>query len=587
MLENLKFLGSAYSLRGRQLDDRIELQLDRFDLTDRAEQISGTMSGGQRQRLALAAATLHDPELLFLDEPTSAVDPESRRDFWDHLFEMVDHGTTILVSTHFMDEAERCHRLAILNQGRLVADGVPDDLMRNVGATVVQIESAVSRSIRNAILELPDVWHVAQLGNRLHALVRPDLADPVAELKIRIGTIDAAARGGDHRCQSGRRFRDGDGRGAGSRCLSPWPTACGGSVLSPARNFATCVGRAERAMIFGIPLVMTLLFGYAINHDVRHLPAAVVDQAETSGSRLLLAKIQASRVVDIVERFDSVHALETALAQGRISVGIFVPADFERRVHRRDRPLAQLLIDGSDPVVQSAAKSLQLLPLIEGAGSSQSASGGFELRVYYNPERRSPVFIVPGLTGVILNLTMVLFTAVAIVRERERGNMELLITTPIGGLELMLGKDPAVHGDRLSAGYGDHGAGRVAVQRAHCRQPVRLRHRGGAVHHRHPVSRADDLDLRDSNQFQAFQMTFMTFLPQMLLSGFMFPFEGMPIPAQWLAELFPLTHFLRIVRGIVLREADLPLLWQDVWPLLVFFLIFLTAATIRFQKRLD
>ena len=194
VLENLKFLGSAYSLRGTELGERIEAQLNRFDLTERADQISGTMSGGQRQRLALAAATLHDPELLFLDEPTSAVDPESRRDFWDHLFEMVDQGTTILVSTHFMDEAERCHRLAILNQGRLVADGVPDDLMQNVGATVVQIESEVSRAIRNVILDLDDVWHVAQLGNRLHALVRPDLSDPVAILQARIADIDDAAR---------------------------------------------------------------------------------------------------------------------------------------------------------------------------------------------------------------------------------------------------------------------------------------------------------------------------------------------------------------------------------------------------------
>ena len=194
VLENLRFLGSAYSLRGSELSERIEAQLNRFDLAERPDQISGTMSGGQRQRLALAAATLHDPELLFLDEPTSAVDPESRRDFWDHLFEMADQGTTILVSTHFMDEAERCHRLAILNQGRLVADGVPDDLMQNVGATVVQIESEVSRAIRNVILELDEVWHVAQLGNRLHALVRPDLADPVALLEERIATVDGGAQ---------------------------------------------------------------------------------------------------------------------------------------------------------------------------------------------------------------------------------------------------------------------------------------------------------------------------------------------------------------------------------------------------------
>ena len=192
--ENLTFLGSVYSLRGRILGERVDAQLARFTLSDRADQVSGTMSGGQRQRLALAAATLHEPELLFLDEPTSAVDPESRRTFWEHLFDMVDQGTTILVSTHFMDEAERCHRLAILDQGRLVADGVPDALMRNLGATVVQIESDLSRAIRVAILELPEVWHVAQLGNRLHVLVKPDLEDPVGLLEARVAGLDAAAR---------------------------------------------------------------------------------------------------------------------------------------------------------------------------------------------------------------------------------------------------------------------------------------------------------------------------------------------------------------------------------------------------------
>ncbi len=192
--ENLAFLGSVYSLRGTGLEKRVDGQLERFALDDRADQVSGTMSGGQRQRLALAAATLHEPELLFLDEPTSAVDPESRRTFWEHLFEMVDQGTTILVSTHFMDEAERCHRLAILDQGRVVADGVPDTLMEELGATVVQIESDRSRTIRGAILKLSQVWHVAQLGNRLHVLVRPDLADPVGLIEARANGIDAAAR---------------------------------------------------------------------------------------------------------------------------------------------------------------------------------------------------------------------------------------------------------------------------------------------------------------------------------------------------------------------------------------------------------
>lgn len=181
--ENLEFMAQIYALPRRQARSRVAELLERFDLADRRGQLAGTLSGGQKQRLALAAATLHDPELMFLDEPTSAVDPESRRQFWEYLFDMVDEGKTILVSTHFMDEAERCHRLAILDEGRLVAEGVPDDLMRDIAASVVEIQSGHTREVRSAILDSGVVLHVAQLGNKLHALVRPEVADPVESVR--------------------------------------------------------------------------------------------------------------------------------------------------------------------------------------------------------------------------------------------------------------------------------------------------------------------------------------------------------------------------------------------------------------------
>ncbi len=191
--ENLSFMASIHGMDRERRQLRVAAQLERFNLVDRRDQPAGTMSGGQRQRLALAAATLHDPELLILDEPTSAVDPETRRDFWDELFEMVDQGTTILVSTHFMDEAERCHRLAILNHGRLVADGAPDELIDSIGATVVQVQSARSRAVRLALLERNTVWHVAQLGNKLHALVAPEIADAAAHVQDFAQRVDADA----------------------------------------------------------------------------------------------------------------------------------------------------------------------------------------------------------------------------------------------------------------------------------------------------------------------------------------------------------------------------------------------------------
>jgi ABC-2 type transport system ATP-binding protein len=177
--ENLDFLARIYCLSPGHRGARIDEALALYELDDRSAQFAGTLSGGQRQRLALAAATLHEPELLFLDEPTSAVDPQSRRDFWETLFQLADAGTTIMVSTHYMDEAERCHSLAILDEGRIRARGAPRTLMDNLNAVVVEVEAPQSRRVRAALAALPDVLSVAQLGMRLRVLVDPGCDDPV------------------------------------------------------------------------------------------------------------------------------------------------------------------------------------------------------------------------------------------------------------------------------------------------------------------------------------------------------------------------------------------------------------------------
>ena len=177
--ENLQFMADIYELGRRKAKQRIDELLDRFQLTRRTEQLAGTLSGGQKQRLALATATLHEPELLFLDEPTSAVDPESRRAFWEFLFDLIDQGTSILVTTHFMDEAERCHALAILDEGRLVAKGEPQQLMTELPARVVEVEAHRARAVRRSLLTAKDVIDVAQLGSRLHALIDPSQSEPL------------------------------------------------------------------------------------------------------------------------------------------------------------------------------------------------------------------------------------------------------------------------------------------------------------------------------------------------------------------------------------------------------------------------
>ena len=192
--ENLEFMARIYGLPRAGRAARIQARLERYQLADRLEQRAGTLSGGQRQRLALASATLHAPELLLLDEPTSAVDPQSRRDFWESLFELVEGGTTILVSTHYMDEAERCHRLAILDDGRLVAEGPPRQLMADIAAQVVEIECAAVRPVRDLLGKLAAVRSVTQLGLRVHALLDPAVPDAVALVRKALADAGLEAR---------------------------------------------------------------------------------------------------------------------------------------------------------------------------------------------------------------------------------------------------------------------------------------------------------------------------------------------------------------------------------------------------------
>jgi ABC-2 type transport system ATP-binding protein len=172
--ENLEFLAAVQGLDKPRARRRIDELVAQYHFHDRQKQLAGTLSGGQKQRLALAGAVIHEPELLFLDEPTSAVDPESRRDFWEKLFDLADAGTTLLVSTHYMDEAERCHRIAILDSGRLVADGTPAELMSALAGRTLEVHAAQPRRAQQALVGLPGVLSVAQIGNNLRVLAAAD-----------------------------------------------------------------------------------------------------------------------------------------------------------------------------------------------------------------------------------------------------------------------------------------------------------------------------------------------------------------------------------------------------------------------------
>ncbi len=341
--------------------------------------------------------------------------------------------------------------------------------------------------------------------------------------------------------------------------------------------------RLTVGMVVGVPLLQILLFGYAINLDVRHLRGGIADQAGTAMSRQLVMDVQASQVLDLGHSVRTAGELEALLREGTITVGLLLPPDFERRLADPQRPAAQLLVDGSDPTILGVARRLLEMPSpLVGVAPDRV----FELRSYYNPERRSAVQIVPALIGVILTLTMVLFTSVAIVRERERGNLELLITTPVSTLELMVGK---------ILPYIAIGLIQVTIVLLVGEWLFEVPFRGRVIDLYLAalafIAASLTLGLLISTaaktQFQAMQMTIFVFLPSILLSGFMFPFDGMPALARGIAEVLPLTHFVRLTRGIILRGADIGEMADDVWALIAFFVVAMSLAILRFSKRLD
>ena len=344
--------------------------------------------------------------------------------------------------------------------------------------------------------------------------------------------------------------------------------------------------RLTFAMILAIPLMQILLFGYAINTDVRNLTTAVADEANTHLSRQYIAALQQTQVTKIELRVATAEELEDLMRAGRISVGVHIPADFDRRVIDPDRVAAHLLTDGSDPTIGGIVDALKAMPIKFDTTPQQKKREQIEVRAYYNPERRTPVNVIPGLIGVILTMTMMIFTAVAIVRERERGNLELLINTPVTSAELMIGKVvPYIVIGMLQLAVTLF-AGDLLFD-----VPVR-----GSIFELYVAASlfiVANLALglfvstAVTTQFQAMQLTFFLLMPSILLSGFVFPFDGMPQFAQYLGEALPITHFIRLARGIMLREADLASMSGEMVFLGAFALIVITAASLRFSKRLD
>jgi ABC-2 type transport system permease protein len=358
--------------------------------------------------------------------------------------------------------------------------------------------------------------------------------------------------------------------------------------------------RMTIAMMVVIPLMQLMLFGYAINTDVRHMPTIIYDQDHSAESRDLYRSLEATGFYDILGEVRDYEEIEGALRSGTAKVALVIPSRYASNIKRGRRTTVQLIVDGSDPQTVAsatntaaaliAARSSELALAKVSAGGGGSAHGrvepiSIEPNTWYNPDLRTAVYIVPGLIGVILTMTMVMLTAMAIARERERGTLEQLIVSPVKNVELVVGKILPY----VIIGYVQITlillAGRVIFA-------VPFLGSGVLLYALSFVFIAANLALGlffstiAKTQQQAMQMSFFFLLPNILLSGFMFPFEAMPKPAQWLSQALPLTHFLRIVRGITLkgsgfRDAAPELLW-----LTGILLLLVMMASLRFSKKI-
>jgi ABC-2 type transport system permease protein len=350
--------------------------------------------------------------------------------------------------------------------------------------------------------------------------------------------------------------------------------------------------RPTLGMMLGIPAIQLALFGFAIQTEVRHLPTVVLDESHTSESRRLVEVFQNSGNFDIVESVRSRAALQDRIERGHANAALIIPPDYLRRLKRQRGAVAQVIVDAADPLASSAALSAAAQAGVARSQALARAEGApppaldIRVRPWYNPGLRSAVYIVPGIIGVLLSMTLVLITSMSIVRERERGTLEQLIVTPIDKTSLMLGKILPF----LLIAYVQISV-ILLLGRLLFRVPIL-----GSLPLLYLLSfsfivASLALGLLMStlarSQVQAMQLSFMFLLPNILLSGFMFPRQAMPAPAQWLGAALPLTYFLQILRGVLLKGVGIEHLWPQALALTGFAVGLIVLSVLRFHKTIE
>lgn len=634
VLENLHFYGRIYGLSGAKLNDRTEAMLDLTGLGDRVDQITATLSGGWKQRVALAAALIHDPEVLFLDEPTAGIDPVARRELWDLLFRLSGEGKTLFVTTHYMDEAERCSHVGYIYLSRLIACDRPAQL-KQLPEVTPEGTRRVELQCPNPVEELvtlhdrPGVRDATLFGDTIHLLIDQEVSDEeirgdseeeqatrtvrpidpsLEDVFVTLSRAETQRRPTQPRADSHQRTQM-----LQDRPLSPPPKHKtereqpfhGLWAVWTKEFFHIRRDPATLFFMFIIPIVQLTIFGYALDTTIEFIPTVVYNLDGREESLRLVERFKNTRTFDIIKRVYREDDMQNALTSGEAKVVIQIPPDYSEKLLKKEQAQVGVYIDGSDSQVATAASNAtKLLGVTVSIQRATQVAEGLQLaaardpygkaslpldirpRLLYNPDLLSERFFVPALVGVILQLVTLFLTSSSIVRERELGTLEQLFVTPVGRMGLTLGKliPYCIIGITETILVLNVMVFLFAVP---IQGSIFLLLALAVIFLFCALGMGLLISTIARNQVQSMQMSLLIMLPSILLSGFVFPRNNMPTLIYWLSCLFPVTYFIEILRGIILRGAQLQDLMFWVNGLLICSVVLLALSAWRFDKSLD
>jgi ABC-type multidrug transport system ATPase subunit/ABC-type multidrug transport system permease subunit len=657
--ENIDFYGRIYGLDRDQLARRRADVLALTSLTGQTEQLAGTLSGGWQRRLALACALIHEPDVLFLDEPTAGIDPVARRHLWDLLFELSGRGVTLFVTTHYMDEAERCTDVGYIYLSKLLVLGKPDELklLPNVtpaGTTRFELRVPAPTERLSLLRACDGVRDATLFGETIHLLadssvtpetllaqlgisademesreIPPSLEDVFVALTTEAEINRAAAPGTPAKAVDEQSLPQAPADSPADPADEPSQTEA--PPLLPLASKSEPAGRKRAKgntfnglwavlvkeffhirrqpttifFMLVVPVMQTIIFGYAIETQIENIPLVVFDLDGRRLSRDLTAAFENTRRFKLVEQVHDSDSFHRALTSGRAKVGLRIPPYYTDRMLRGEQVQVQVLIDGSDSQVATTAQSTaQLLGLNLALQIARAKGEALQVapardptghgalpietrtRLLYNPDLDSSHFFVPGLVGIILQLVTLFLTSFAIVRERELGTLEQLFVTPVGRTGLLLGKllPYAIVGfiELLIVVTVMIYVFDVAINGS-----IPLLLLLSMLFMVCSLSLGLLVSTLSKTQLEAMQFAFVIMLPSVLLSGFMFPRSEMPLPIYIVTFGIPVTYYIEILRGIVLRGADFLDLLPAVVGLTICGAVVLALSVLRFQKRLS